>query len=52
MIKTKLKITSQAGSLPPGTFLIKFPIKKMETKMKLIIGAISHPTTITKPLSD
>jgi hypothetical protein len=52
IIKKKLKLINQAGSLPGVIFFTKFPIKKIDTKIKLMTGAISHPTTITKPLSD
>jgi hypothetical protein len=48
----KLKLNNQVGTDDLANPLRRFPIRKIETNIKLIIGAINHPTTITKPLID
>jgi hypothetical protein len=48
----KLKLNNQRGTADLENLLKRFPIRKTETNIKLIMGAINHPTTITKPLID
>jgi hypothetical protein len=48
----KLKLNNHVGTVAFENLLDRFAIRKTATNIKLIMGAINHPTTITKPLID